>query len=130
VTKLIGGREIFFSETFILPDGETATFDSAARTFPLRIEVTALRVDGGLPSQAHVTVTPASVAVLQAGGGPVVTVRLENWDSTIPTLFLRPVRFGSLPDGTPVGYNVAVTAISGATTARLIFLQMYVGGTY
>ena len=35
-----------------------------------------------------------------------------------------------LPDGTSLGYTLSVTAISGPPTARIISLQVYVGGNY
>jgi hypothetical protein len=128
--KLIGGREVFLSETFILPDGESASFSTSVRGFPLRIEVTAEKVAGNARAQATTNVIPASAQELQAGVGPLVTIRLENWYSTIPAIFLKPLRFGQLPDGSSLGYNLSVTAISGPPTARIIFLQMYVGGSY
>ena len=128
--KLIGGREIFFSETFILPEGESAAFDASARGYPLRIEVKAEKAPSGARAQATTSVTAASPQELQAGAGPLVTIQLDNWNSTIPAMFLKPVRFGQLPDGTTLGYNLAVTAVSGPTTARIISLQMYVGGNY
>jgi hypothetical protein len=128
--KLIGSREVFFSETFILPEGESASFTTSARGFPLRIEVTAEKVDGSARAQATTNVVPASAQELQAGAGPLVKIRLENWNSTIPAIFLKPLRFGQLPDGTSLAYNLAVTTISGPPTARIIMLQMYAGGTY
>jgi hypothetical protein len=128
--KLIGGREVFFSETFILPEGESASFDTSARGFPLRIEVTAEKVPGGVRAQATTNVIPPSAQEQKAGAGPLVKIQLENWYTTIPAIFLKPLRFGQLPDGTSLGYNLAVTAISGSTTARIVMLQMYVGGTY
>lgn len=128
--KLIGGRELFFSETFILPEGESAKFDAAARGFPLRIEVTAEKVPGGLRAQATTNVVPATDQEQQAGIGPLLAIRLENWNSSLPAIFLKPVRFGQLPDGTSLGYTLSVTAISGPPTARIISLQVYVGGNY
>src|SRR5580658_11120454 len=109
--KSIGGREIFFSETFILPEGESALFDSAPRGFPLAIEVNATTVAGGAAAQAHIAIIPATLQMLQAGAGPKVVIRLENWESTIPALFLKPVKFGQLADGTALSYNIAVTSI-------------------
>jgi len=128
--KLIGGREVFLSEIFILPEGESALFDASARGFPLRIEVKAEKLEGGIRAQATTSVIPAASQDQKSGACPLVTIRLENWNSTIPAIFLKPVRFGQLPDGTSLGYNVAVTTIAGSTTARLISLQVYVGGSY
>lgn len=70
--KLIGGREVFFSETFILPEGESASFDASAKGCPLRVEVTAEKVPGGLRAQATTNVIPASGKDLQAGAGPLL----------------------------------------------------------
>ncbi|HMD59852.1 MAG TPA: hypothetical protein VKG78_00380 [Opitutaceae bacterium] len=128
--NLIGGREVFFSETFILPEGETASFNASARGSPLRIEVTAEKAVGGSRAQAITNLVPPSAEELQAGSGPLVKIRLENWSSAIPAIFLKPLQFGQLPDGTSLGYNLAVTAISGSTTAWIVLLQMYAGGTY
>jgi|GEM_PF-6044670 len=128
--KLIGGRELFFSETFILPEGESASFDASAKGCPLRVGVTAEKVPGALRAQATTNVIPASDKDLQAGAGPLLAIRLENWNSSLPAIFLKPVRFGQLPDGTSLGYSLSVTAISGPTTARIISLQLYVGGNY
>jgi hypothetical protein len=126
----IGGRQIFFSETFILPEGETARFNTDVNGSPLSIEVTAFKSEGSAQNIAHVNIVPATVQMLQAGAGPLVVMKLENWYSTIPSIFLRPVKFGQLPNGVPVGYNLAVTAITGPSTTRIILLQMYAGGSY
>jgi hypothetical protein len=124
----IGSREIFFSTTFILPEGEEAVFDTEVRNSRLRIIVIAETVEGSPSAQAASTVAPGTI--LQ-GIGPVLTIRLVNWDSAIPSIFLKPQKFGQLGDGTPLGYNLSVTAVKGpSNTTRQIFLQFYVGGVY
>jgi hypothetical protein len=117
----IGDKEVFYSATVILPDGDLVTFDAPVKGVNLRVIVEALNDIVNTATRSEHSIEPTAFL------SPTLRIKIFNWSSSLVQTFAKPLQAGALNDGTPIGYNIAVFWAGGP---RVIVLQLLIGGSY
>lgn len=111
----VGDREVIFSHFFIVPAGESASFEVDSIKAKIRME---FPPDDPTSNETETKWTFSN--------GTLVIV-FKGWKNPLGGGFLRPAKLGDLPDGRPLGFNVMIYSIGGG---HFVNVQLYAGGTY
>jgi hypothetical protein len=126
---VIGGREIVYAKTFIIPKGETLEF-SFSPTHPgpksgVSYNRFELRVKVKLTDRPDQVITAEWTSTSQLTGG--VTISLPSVTTgRVGAIMGRPMKIGDIMNK-PLGFHAA---LSGAGDDHVVTLQFVVGGSY
>jgi hypothetical protein len=115
----VGDKTLVFSQTFLVPDNETAKITVPLGVTPL----------GPQDLSVHIRFIPSrgSGEASWRFEDKVLKIDFLGWASHIGTSFAKPVPIGDV-NGKPLGFTVAHQKISDAN--NLVTLQFYTGGKY
>jgi hypothetical protein len=111
----VGDRKVLFSGSFIIPAGESASFEVPPLTTKFRIE---------FPPGAPASGQPETKWIFSNG---TLVIVFTGWNNSLGGSFLKPTKVGSLADGRDLSFNVAIYDLGGT---HFVNIEIYAGGTF
>lgn len=111
----IDGKQVVFSETFIVRDSSTVTIETVIDKIPFIVDLHFNMKDDN---------TEAGIS--WKGEGDRLKIEVQSWKNPLGTTLIKPHKLGEF-NGKSLGFQIFQKFINGI---NLVHFQVYLGGSY
>jgi hypothetical protein len=116
-SNTVGGREVIFSDSFIIPSGEEASFGVPKAEIKV-----VLRFGDNSPIPPGPNRQQPGTSWTFADG--VLTITFKGFRNQLGTALIKPGKLGNLADGRPFGFSMVHFLFGGV---NFVTIQLYAG---